>query len=245
MAGKIKSCKHCGAEIAKSAKVCPKCGGKNRRPNGCLIAIGIIFIWSILAYGFNGARKPPANDTVQGGTGAVQNNIPNSPDTNGTEQKLLPTAIFGLLSMEFENSVGCQMNSDSAAFMNAHPDFFPWEFGGDDFMPYVDFDIKYSDIMGAGKQYGNKLMYVTGKAVLVEKLSAAESSTGMPASYAVFYDENNNYYCVYCLDSIKVSEGDNIEVVGLPIGTSSLTSSTGGEIPCIVIAGVQTTQLAG
>jgi len=29
---KMKICKHCGAEIAKSAKVCPQCGGKNKKP---------------------------------------------------------------------------------------------------------------------------------------------------------------------------------------------------------------------
>ena len=29
---KTKICKHCGAEIAKSAKVCPHCGGKNKKP---------------------------------------------------------------------------------------------------------------------------------------------------------------------------------------------------------------------
>lgn len=29
---KMKTCKHCGAEIAKSAKVCPVCGGKNPKP---------------------------------------------------------------------------------------------------------------------------------------------------------------------------------------------------------------------
>ena len=29
---KIVICKHCGAEIAASAKTCPKCGGKNKKP---------------------------------------------------------------------------------------------------------------------------------------------------------------------------------------------------------------------
>lgn len=34
MAGKAEmiSCRHCGAEIAAGAKICPKCGGKNKRP---------------------------------------------------------------------------------------------------------------------------------------------------------------------------------------------------------------------
>ena len=29
---KITNCEHCGAEIAKSAKTCPHCGGKNNKP---------------------------------------------------------------------------------------------------------------------------------------------------------------------------------------------------------------------
>lgn len=29
---KMTTCKHCGAEIAASAKVCPQCGGKNKPP---------------------------------------------------------------------------------------------------------------------------------------------------------------------------------------------------------------------
>lgn len=29
---KLKTCKHCGAQIAKNAKVCPQCGGKNKKP---------------------------------------------------------------------------------------------------------------------------------------------------------------------------------------------------------------------
>lgn len=28
---KMTTCKHCGAEIAASAKVCPQCGGKTNR----------------------------------------------------------------------------------------------------------------------------------------------------------------------------------------------------------------------
>ena len=29
---KMTTCKHCGQEIAASAKVCPHCGGKNKPP---------------------------------------------------------------------------------------------------------------------------------------------------------------------------------------------------------------------
>lgn len=39
---KLTICRHCGATIAKNAKVCPHCGGKNKRSKGCLIALLIL-----------------------------------------------------------------------------------------------------------------------------------------------------------------------------------------------------------
>lgn len=41
---KTKTCKHCGAEIAKSAKVCPHCGGKNKKPFIVRLLIGILIV---------------------------------------------------------------------------------------------------------------------------------------------------------------------------------------------------------
>lgn len=44
---KLIYCKCCGAEIARSAKVCPRCGAKNKK-NGWRIALGTIFIFMVL-----------------------------------------------------------------------------------------------------------------------------------------------------------------------------------------------------
>lgn len=43
---KMKTCKHCNEQVAKSAKVCPKCGGKLGLPGWAkaLIVIGIILV---------------------------------------------------------------------------------------------------------------------------------------------------------------------------------------------------------
>lgn len=51
---KMKKCKVCGEEIAKSAKVCPKCGAKNKKPlfkrvSTYLILVVIIVIAAIIA----------------------------------------------------------------------------------------------------------------------------------------------------------------------------------------------------
>ena len=45
------TCKHCGAEIAASAKVCPQCGGKNKQPiykRWWFIVIVVLIVLSII-----------------------------------------------------------------------------------------------------------------------------------------------------------------------------------------------------
>ena len=62
---KMTTCKHCGAEIAASAKVCPQCGGKNKPPLSALraiiavifILVGISQIFSILSGGSSSSSK--------------------------------------------------------------------------------------------------------------------------------------------------------------------------------------------
>ena len=64
---KMTVCKHCGAEIAKAAKVCPKCGGKNKKPiylRWWFIALVVFFLLGVIG-GSGGSRK-----SQTAGTGA-------------------------------------------------------------------------------------------------------------------------------------------------------------------------------
>ena len=57
---KMKTCRHCGAEIARSAKVCPNCGGKNAKPlflRWWFIAIVVIIIVGVIAGGSGGSKS--------------------------------------------------------------------------------------------------------------------------------------------------------------------------------------------
>ena len=40
----MKKCKHCGKEIAKSAKICPHCGGKNKGKFGLLLICFLLIL---------------------------------------------------------------------------------------------------------------------------------------------------------------------------------------------------------
>ena len=59
--GKLIKCKTCGAEIAKSAKVCPHCGAKNKCSHPILAVVLIIFGILLLANGIGNATKPSSN----------------------------------------------------------------------------------------------------------------------------------------------------------------------------------------
>lgn len=56
--GKLKNCKVCGAEVAKSAKVCPHCGAKLKK--GHPVLIGILVFFAIFAIiGSSGGDDEP------------------------------------------------------------------------------------------------------------------------------------------------------------------------------------------
>ncbi len=51
MNDKMTTCKHCGAQIAKAAKICPQCGGKNKKPlflRPWFIILAVIIVLAVL-----------------------------------------------------------------------------------------------------------------------------------------------------------------------------------------------------
>lgn len=49
---KMIRCKACGKEIAKSAKACPSCGAKNKKPPiGCLVVVVLLILFAALGAG--------------------------------------------------------------------------------------------------------------------------------------------------------------------------------------------------
>lgn len=82
-ANKMKICKHCGAQIAKDAKVCPQCGGSNKPPFftrpwflilAALIVVGLLF-------GGGGGKSDQDNKKV----GQVGESSPDTQQTDRSE----------------------------------------------------------------------------------------------------------------------------------------------------------------
>ncbi len=66
---KMKQCKVCGAEVAKSAKACPGCGAKLRKGHKLLIVIVVMLVIVAIAASSGGGddKSKPAADVTQGG----------------------------------------------------------------------------------------------------------------------------------------------------------------------------------
>lgn len=65
MSNKIKQCKVCGKDIATSAKVCPYCGAKNKKPiykRWWFVLLVILFVLNIIG-GLGGADTDTPTDT--------------------------------------------------------------------------------------------------------------------------------------------------------------------------------------
>lgn len=69
---KMTTCKTCGKEMAKNAKVCPNCGAKNKKPIPWFIAIiVVIVIIAIASGGKSGSKsKSDSNNSAAESTAA-------------------------------------------------------------------------------------------------------------------------------------------------------------------------------
>lgn len=81
---KMKTCKHCNEQVAKSAKVCPKCGGKLGMPGWLKLLIIVVIVLACLV-GCVGSCSKSVDDAVKETTDGYK-------DINGkTEFKLNET----------------------------------------------------------------------------------------------------------------------------------------------------------
>lgn len=93
MAGKMTTCKHCGAEIAAGAKVCPQCGGKNKKPlykrPWFIILIVVILLGAVGSAG--GGDKEPQEGVTTAGSQSME---PQAGDAQSSEEPQEPEIVY-------------------------------------------------------------------------------------------------------------------------------------------------------
>lgn len=89
---KLVTCKHCGEEIAAGAKVCPKCGGKNKKPiykrPWFIILIVLIVIGAIGSAGGNDKQSDTSKDT--------NNAVVNEKDSTQKETEEISYTVYNV-----------------------------------------------------------------------------------------------------------------------------------------------------
>lgn len=99
---KMKTCKACGAEIASSAKSCPNCGAKNKKPFYKAVWFWAIIVIAVLiiAMAF-GDSEEPNTDPINGGSGD-SGNVSQSKEN----KEYLPGDVFsdGNMKVEYVSS---------------------------------------------------------------------------------------------------------------------------------------------
>lgn len=103
--GKMVKCKTCGAEIAKNAKVCPKCGAKRKKHTVLgviLVILGVFIIASVAGGGEDDGPKKVGDSTP-----TKQQTTQNSKDNSKEQEK----TTFGIGEQVNLNDVIVTMNN--------------------------------------------------------------------------------------------------------------------------------------
>lgn len=93
MAGKMTTCKHCGAEIAAGAKVCPQCGGKNKKPlykRPWFIILIVVILMGAVGSAGGGDKEPQEGVTTAGS----QSMAPQAGDAQSSEEPQEPEIVY-------------------------------------------------------------------------------------------------------------------------------------------------------
>lgn len=148
MAGKMKVCKHCGAEIAAGAKICPKCGGKNSNPAGCIIGV-IVFIAVVAVFGSNGSKKESSTKINQPQKTSV--NAETDEKNQSTETQTSEGSNVVSIGGSFENS-GLKVTVNSADTNYQVPDDKYGFYKLDEGMKYIAVNFTFENT-GDGDKY--------------------------------------------------------------------------------------------
>lgn len=90
MAAKMITCKHCGAQIAKSAKTCPNCGGKNKKPiylRAWFIVLVVLVLLGVIGGAAGSGDKKETSVTQSNETGNTKKDEGNTNEKASEPEK--------------------------------------------------------------------------------------------------------------------------------------------------------------
>lgn len=215
---KMTTCKHCGQEIAASAKICPHCGGKNKPPiykRGWFIALIVLII--LYAIGSSDSSSNTASST--------------STSAFSTKAEVSSSSSSVTVSSSVESD-------SSTSEIPSTPTL-----SEDEYRAECE-TVKYKDLCRYPDQYAGKKITITGKVQQIMDANWLSSDKAWRVQtdndgYGYYLDDE--YYAIdkRPSDAIKVLQDDIVVIYGEFTGMTNVTralTNTTDEIPCIDVA---------
>ena len=215
---KMTTCKHCGQEIAASAKICPHCGGKNKPPiykRGWFIALIVLIILYAIGSSDSSSNTASSTSTSASSTKAEVSNSSSSVTVSS--------------SVESDSST-----SEIPSTPTLSEDEYRAEYE----------TVKYKDLCRYPDQYAGKKITITGKVQQIMDANWLSSDKAWRVQtdndgYGYYLDDE--YYAIdkRPSDAIKVLQDDIVVIYGEFTGMTNVTralTNTTDEIPCIDVA---------
>lgn len=215
---KMTTCKHCGQEIAASAKICPHCGGKNKPPiykRGWFIALIVLII--LYAIGSSDSSSNTASST--------------STSASSTKAEVSSSSSSVTVSSSVESDSSTSEIPSSPTLSE------------DEYRAECE-TVKYKDLCRYPDQYAGKKITITGKIQQIMDANWLSSDKAWRVQtdndgYGYYLDDE--YYAIdkRPSDAIKVLQDDIVVIYGEFTGMTNVTralTNTTDEIPCIDVA---------
>lgn len=215
---KMTTCKHCGQEIAASAKICPHCGGKNKPPiykRGWFIALIVLIILYAIGSSDSSSNTASSTSTSASSTKAEVSNSSSSVTVSSSVESDSSTSEIPSTPTLSEDEYRAECET-----------------------------VNYKDLCRYPDQYAGKKITITGKVQQIMDANWLSSDKAWRVQtdndgYGYYLDDE--YYAIdkRLSDAIKVLQDDIVVIYGEFTGMTNVTralTNTTDEIPCIDVA---------
>lgn len=227
-------CPKCGKEVPNGAAHCPNCGQtvqitqvqnpqqvpmaqppKKKGKKKWIIIGVVVVILAIMIFGGGSDSskpadsKPASNDTAQSDTAQPAEDSKSSDSKSDTQTA---SALEQYQWIAENAATTFTIPDQAAAFITAHPDFFPGNESNTGAMSdCATYEVTYPMLAKSAKKYSDKLIDVYGYVVKIEE---TEDGT---KTFIQIQDTDGNNYIAYYLGSIEIFEQDEVNCYLLPL----------------------------
>lgn len=176
-------------------------------------------------------EEPEVSEEIAEETAAVEEvkepEVTKSPEDVQGEIK---SGLFELFCSTIENPI--KMTASSKEYIKSNPNLFPAN-SYEEVSSLINYDISFKHIAKSPGRYDTTFLQASGNVVSIEEVDMG----GEYLNVIHIIDDNfDSYYTCYIGELPNVFKGNNITIVGIPLGTSGFSNVSGGTTNIVAVA---------